>query len=152
MSERLERSTTNQIIAGVCGGLAEHLHLDATLVRVLFVSGTVLTAGAGVIVYIVLLILMPLPGRPAPLVGTPLFPASAEPRASDDPTQPPPPPGQAHEISERRTSTIGYLLILLGAIFLVGNFGAFRFVRFDVVWPLVLIVLGVFLLSQRVRS
>ena len=34
MSTRLERSTTNRVVAGVCGGIAEFLQVDATLVRV----------------------------------------------------------------------------------------------------------------------
>ncbi|TMC03058.1 MAG: PspC domain-containing protein, partial [Chloroflexi bacterium] len=30
MSTRLERSTTNRVVAGVCGGIAEYLQVDAT--------------------------------------------------------------------------------------------------------------------------
>src|SRR5204862_5470599 len=69
MSPRLERSTRNRVIAGVCGGIAEYLAIDATVVRVAFVVATFVTLGLSLLAYIVLLILMPLPGQPAPYVS-----------------------------------------------------------------------------------
>ncbi len=56
----LHRSTTNRWLAGVCGGLAEWLGWSPTLVRILYVVVSVLSAAfPGIIVYIVLWILMP---------------------------------------------------------------------------------------------
>jgi len=56
----LYRSTRNVMIAGVCGGLADWLGWDPTVVRVLYVLCSVLSAAfPGIIVYIVLWILMP---------------------------------------------------------------------------------------------
>lgn len=56
----LHRSRTNRIIAGVCGGLAEWLGWDPTLIRVLYVLVSVLSAAfPGILVYIALWILMP---------------------------------------------------------------------------------------------
>jgi phage shock protein C len=56
------------MIGGVCGGLAEYFRVDPTLVRVLLVIVT-LFGGAGVILYAVLWVLMPLapPPPPAPV-------------------------------------------------------------------------------------
>ena len=34
--KRLLRSTTDKRIAGVCGGLAEYLNIDPTVVRIIF--------------------------------------------------------------------------------------------------------------------
>ena len=36
-ARKLYRSRTNRKLAGVCGGLAQYLSTDATLIRVLFV-------------------------------------------------------------------------------------------------------------------
>jgi phage shock protein PspC (stress-responsive transcriptional regulator) len=48
------------MLAGVCGGLAEWLGWDATLVRVLFVLVSVLSAAfPGILVYVILWIVMP---------------------------------------------------------------------------------------------
>jgi phage shock protein C len=59
---RLTRSNRNKMIAGVCGGLAEYLDMDPTLMRVLYVLVSVLSAAfPGVIAYIVLMFLMPPP-------------------------------------------------------------------------------------------
>ncbi len=43
--DRLTRSRTNKKLMGVCGGIAEYLNLDATLVRIAFVIGTIATSG-----------------------------------------------------------------------------------------------------------
>ena len=56
----LRRSRQHRMIAGVCGGLAEWLGWDPTLVRILYVLGSVLSAAfPGTIVYIILWALMP---------------------------------------------------------------------------------------------
>ncbi len=154
MQARLERSTTNKVVAGVCAGLAEYLQVDPTLVRVFFAVGTVLTGGLGLLGYIVLIVLMPLPGQPAPFVKTSGATASTvEGAATGDPAattrvvSAPEDPGAA----ERRRSAIGLFLIALGALFLFGSTGVFHAVRWDLVWPLVFIAIGAFLLTQRVR-
>jgi phage shock protein C len=56
----LHRSTNDSIIAGVCGGIAEWLGWGSTLVRVLYVLISILSAAfPGILVYIILWILMP---------------------------------------------------------------------------------------------
>ena len=53
--KRLMRSTTNKTIAGICGGLAEYLGVDATIVRVLFVALSIYPGAVvgGLIAYVV---------------------------------------------------------------------------------------------------
>jgi phage shock protein PspC (stress-responsive transcriptional regulator) len=63
MERRLYRSRTEKMIAGVCGGVAEYFNTDPTIVRLLWVLITLL-GGAGVLLYIVLWIVMPLQGPP----------------------------------------------------------------------------------------
>ena len=55
---KLTRSTTNRMIGGVCGGLAEYLNMDATLVRILTVLISLFT-GVPVILYIIALFVIP---------------------------------------------------------------------------------------------
>ena len=60
-SRRLRRSK-NKMIAGVCGGIAEWLGWDPTLVRVLYVLVSFFSAAfPGILVYIILWIVMPKP-------------------------------------------------------------------------------------------
>jgi phage shock protein PspC (stress-responsive transcriptional regulator) len=47
------------MIAGVCGGLAEHLGWSPFRLRVVWVLATIFTAFAGLIVYLALWFLMP---------------------------------------------------------------------------------------------
>jgi len=64
--KKLTRSATNKKIAGVCGGMADYFHMDATLVRVLWL---VLAFGFGIgfLAYVLLWIFLP----GAPVEATP---------------------------------------------------------------------------------
>lgn len=67
MARRLQRSRTEKMLAGVCGGLGEYFDIDPTIVRVLWVAVT-LMGGAGVIAYLILWVIVPLesPGPSTP--------------------------------------------------------------------------------------
>lgn len=57
--KKLTRSS-NKILAGVCGGLADYFNLDPTLVRVIYtVLAVFSTCFPGLILYIILMLLMP---------------------------------------------------------------------------------------------
>jgi phage shock protein PspC (stress-responsive transcriptional regulator) len=56
----LRRSSSDRMIAGVCGGIARWLGWDPTLVRVLYVVVSVLSAAfPGILVYLALWFVMP---------------------------------------------------------------------------------------------
>jgi phage shock protein C len=57
--KRLYRSQNERMIAGVCGGIAEYLDIDPTLVRILFVL-LFFIGGNGLLLYLILMFLMPL--------------------------------------------------------------------------------------------
>ena len=59
MPKKLYRSNTDKILAGVCGGIAEYLAVDPTVVRLLAVL-SVFTS-VGIIAYIVAALVIPLP-------------------------------------------------------------------------------------------
>ncbi len=64
---RLARSTRHKMIAGVCGGIAGYLDVDVTLVRVLYVLVSILSAAfPGILAYIVLMFVMPRADAAAP--------------------------------------------------------------------------------------
>jgi len=149
---RLQRSSTDKVWTGVCGGVAEYLQVDATLVRVFFVLATIFTAFAFALVYIALLILMPVPGGRPPIddllrgdATVPVPPAEPGFPGPPEPARPPEPS------TDRSREVMGWILVALGLIFLAGNWGGFRLVRWDLVWPLVIVALGVLLLLRRAR-
>ena len=55
---KLYRSRKERMIAGVCGGLGEYFSIDPTLVRLLFVIGT-LFGGPGLLAYLIMLVVVP---------------------------------------------------------------------------------------------
>ena len=54
----LTRSSTDRILGGVCGGIAEHFGWDPTLVRVAAVAAAVL-GSAGLWIYLIAWIVIP---------------------------------------------------------------------------------------------
>ena len=58
MARRLYRSQTEKMIGGVCGGLAEVLDVDPTIIRVVFVLLAFL-GGHGILLYLILWLIMP---------------------------------------------------------------------------------------------
>jgi phage shock protein C len=44
MAKKLYRSTSQKMIGGVCGGLAEYFDMDVSLVRLVFVAVCLMTA------------------------------------------------------------------------------------------------------------
>lgn len=57
--KRLYKSSVNYMICGVCGGIAEYLAVDPMLIRLAWVIFTCLSAGTGIIAYIIAAIIIP---------------------------------------------------------------------------------------------
>jgi phage shock protein C len=56
----LRRSSSNRMIAGVISGLADYFELDPTLLRVLYVVVSIISAAfPGILVYIILWMVIP---------------------------------------------------------------------------------------------
>ena len=90
--KRLTRSRDDRVVAGVCGGLARYLGLDASLVRILTVVLALVTSGAALIVYAIAVLVVPederTPGAyagPPPVWQPPQPPAPAPGPAPQDP-------------------------------------------------------------------
>ena len=57
--KKLYRSP-NRILAGVCGGIAEYLNIDPTVVRVLYIVLSFFSAAfPGLLLYLILLLFIP---------------------------------------------------------------------------------------------
>ena len=61
MSNTLVRSSSDKVIAGVCGGLARQFGIDSNLLRVLFVLGAIFLQ-FGWLIYVALWLLLPAEG------------------------------------------------------------------------------------------
>lgn len=73
MTKRLYKSTTDKVIAGVCGGIGEYFDTDPVVVRLGYLLLTVFTGVVpGVVGYIIAIVIIP----DAPDI-TPIEPESA---------------------------------------------------------------------------
>jgi phage shock protein C len=57
--KRLYRSREERMLGGVCGGLGEHIDVDPTIIRLVWVVVTLLSCGIGIIFYLIAWIIIP---------------------------------------------------------------------------------------------
>lgn len=144
MRDRLYRSRENRKIAGVAGGLAEYFDVDVVIVRILFVLA-VLAGGSGVLAYIIAWIAIPEENvvleNGEITTGDELSQENREYYAEKNESD--------QEKRSKRQRNAGFILIALGVLFLSRQFlGSF----FHNLWPLLLIIIGIFLLVRERRG
>lgn len=59
MDKKLYKIEEGKKLDGVCGGLAEYLNVDPTLVRLVWALVTLCTVGVGLIGYLICAVIMP---------------------------------------------------------------------------------------------
>lgn len=149
---RLVRVRQGRMIGGVATGLARHLNLDVTLVRLAFVALTFVN-GIGLLVYLVMWIIMPDEER----IG---YDTGDSVRANVDEIA-----GQAQRLGQQMGDSlrnggnkqvqiaVGIGLMGLGMLFMAQQIGLLSLRGLgSFFWPVILIVIGVGLLSRRTRG
>jgi phage shock protein PspC (stress-responsive transcriptional regulator) len=58
-TKKLRRSRSDRMVAGVCGGVANMLGVDAALIRIALVAATILGFGTGAVLYLICWIMVP---------------------------------------------------------------------------------------------
>lgn len=146
--ERLVKSKTDHVIWGVCGGLAEYFKVDSVIVRLAFVV-LVLIDGIGILLYIILAIIMPAEeqaGRPQKdVIEQNVQDVAEEVKGTFENMEKETPTQQKTQYAR----WLGVILILLGAYFLLESLHLLSWVRFDIFWSLLLILIGIVLLVKR---
>ena len=63
MAQKKLTRSTNKMLAGVCGGIAEFFEVDPTWIRVAYAALSIFTTGfPGLLLYIILMLIMPAAG------------------------------------------------------------------------------------------
>lgn len=57
---KLMRSSKDKVISGVCGGIGEYFDIDSTIVRLIFIIFIFMSFGTAVLVYFVSALIMPM--------------------------------------------------------------------------------------------
>jgi phage shock protein PspC (stress-responsive transcriptional regulator) len=148
--KKLYRSSTDKVIAGVCGGLAKYLEVDATLVRVIFIL-LFFMGGGGVILYIVLMIAIPLDSSPT--VAQPLNAGEIATNAAEAiKTAASTVKEKIHHESRHSWSIFfGLILVFIGVI----NLSRILFPSYiifpplQIFWPVIFVLLGLFIVMRH---
>ena len=142
-TRRLYKSPEDRLLFGVAGGHAEYFDIDPVIVRVAWVVLTIVTGGIAALVYLVLAIVTPTDhSRPA------MAAHEDEPESEDADYR-----EQGRRSSRGNTAryVVAGILIAMGVLFLLGNLGIFQSIRWDIVWPVAVIALGLAILIPSIR-
>lgn len=121
MENRLYRSKKDRVIAGVCGGLGEYFGIDPVILRIVAVI-LVLANGIGLLAYIIAWI--------------------AVPQRKDEEEEAVEKKGEANKYLP------GIIIVVVGLVFLLDNI--LPWFRLGIIWPLILIVIGIALLAKAI--
>ncbi|AKG91993.1 phage shock protein C {PspC} family protein [Geoglobus ahangari] len=128
--EKLFRSRSDRVIAGVCGGLARYFGVDATLIRLIFVVGALLK-GVTILIYIILALIIP-----------------EEPEDGEEEERPAVEPEGG---GETRRKLLAYLLILFGAFVFMEDLFPF-WLSDEQIFAAILILIGIWILKGSGRE
>lgn len=130
--KRLYRSTSNRMIAGVCGGVAEYLDVDPTIIRIAWILLSILPLIPGILIYIVAWFIIP-----------------NTPGGMEKPSR---------TNGGRNTATVlGFVFIAVGGLVFLSNLDILDWkdwwdMSWEYVFPLLLIAIGVFLMARPARA
>jgi len=137
--KRLQRSSKDRVIAGVCGGLGEYFDLDPVLFRLLFVVVT-LIGGSGVLVYIILWLVIPEDTDTKGSTEETVSKNVKEMKKTGEKVV-----NRLH--TDQGRLLIGVLLLLVGIFFLVDNFISIR----QFFWPAMIILAGIIVIIKGIK-
>ncbi len=131
---KLTRSAEDKIFLGLCGGIAERLNIESTLIRILFIL-SILIGGWGLILYLIAAMLIP---KPADYIVTDI----------------------EEQVRIRRTNSktlLGGTLMLVGFFFTFNIYGIIQYFTFVglppiIFWACVLIGSGIFFFTKSSGS
>ena len=153
MPRRLTRDTQHAVLGGVAAGFGRYLDVDPVLARLAFVL-LAFVNGLGILFYLACWLLMP---RAEAVAVAPASPTAgtgfdtlreAGTRFAEEVRQGAPDPAAAQ-------LAIGSVLIVGGALLLAHNLGWLHWphwMRFETLWPLLLVALGIGLVLKSRRS
>ncbi len=145
-AKKLYRSTTDRMLGGVAGGIAEYFGFDSTLVRLVFAL-LIISAGFGLVAYIIAWVVIPEnPKHNSGKSGAEEIKEHAEKVAQDIRKA-----AAGHEnLRVDLRFWVGVLVLLLGVLLLVQMFFGFHFWR--VFWPVMVISTGAVIIVNSMRK
>ena len=151
--KRLFRSKNDRMLWGVCGGLANYFEVDSMLLRVLFVLSAFF-GGFGLFLYVVLAIFVPEEGSTEPVTKETVrknaqeFAEEVKTHAAEFSKD-----WKQNEVKYRHHGGghywAGIIVLTVGVLLLLANFGLFAFSLITRFWPVILILIGFAMLTKE---
>ena len=141
MNGRLTRSRRERMIGGVAGGMGQYLGVDPTWMRIAWVVIGFATNGAGILVYLLLMFVIPEEDRTD---------IAAAPAGSADHASPPSGPRGLNIPpidSGQGALIVGGILVAVGAWALIGQYVDLDWRR---IWPIGLVVAGLLVIAASI--
>ena len=131
MNKKLKRSSSNRVIAGVCGGIGEYFNIDPVVIRIIWVLLSFMPGGPGFLAYLVCALIIP----------------------EDD--------GVIYQDEDSSVNTsntaifIGIALIVVGGIMLTKIIWpqfAFKIMDIGKYWPILFIIFGIYIIINQTNK
>lgn len=136
---KLHRSRDDRFLFGVAGGFAEFFNVDPILIRIGWVLLTMATAGIAALMYVVLASIIPIQSQSAARVTKPSIDDDGDESES----------GIKIRFNVVR-GVIGTAIVGIGMIILLEQLGLMSSIRWDIVFPSMIIVLGLTVLVPSI--
>ena len=157
MAQKLYRSESDKVIAGLCGGLGEFFDVDSTIIRIIFIILTI-WGGVGIVIYLIGVFVVPLESSINSTgakeksksrninsdfaeMGDKIKSAANEIKNNFEGT---------HRRSMKGNYFLGCLIIFAGVILLIQNF--FPKYGFHLLWPIAVILFGLYIISSGAKK
>jgi phage shock protein C len=147
--KKLYRSKSDRIISGICGGMGEYFDMDPVIFRILFVL--LALSGVGILLYIILIFVIPLEGKEEALNKDNLKEHIKD--TAEDIKKDAQDLAQKIKMDENwvsgRRNRFAIIVILIGALALVHQIIPIPWLGFNIIWPVVIILIGVMIISRN---
>ncbi len=148
--KKLYRSKSERVIAGVAGELGEYSGTHPVLFKILFVF-LILWGGAGILFYLILMFIIPSQDGQSPKDLVKETAVNLKEKAQEVAG------GIKQEAQEmkkeswwsNRRNVLGVVIMLSGLVFLLNQLFPIRFLKFNFIWPIVIMLIGFFVILKR---
>jgi phage shock protein C len=161
MENKLYRSDKDRMLFGVCGGLAKYFGIDSSLMRIIVVLLAIVTGGVGALIYLIMAFIVPLEGSTKTSPKEIVLDNVEEVKTTaqglgqnirDTFSGEKPESKEEDKMEAKRRNIFGVILIVIGVFLLLGVFGIFHWIDWRIIWPIVLIAIGLLIILSVSRK
>lgn len=143
VKKKLTKQPENGKIAGVCAGFADYFDVDVTLVRVIFVILAFATGGLVALLYLIFIVILPVEKDDTQLKTSAEQSVTEKFRSAGVRMQ-------ENNGAMQLRNYFAIALVVLGAwLLLVQFFPDVAAFRWGIVWPLLLVVAGIIIMTRK---